>query len=909
MSSTYVHSADPAPRGPTDCLGGKGASLVKLAHAGHRVPPFFVIVYRAFDEILAAVNNAQQLASGPSPAEGRDANQQLIADFRDAATAWGGWDGIIAEYDRLFTPEGNVAVRSSADVEDQAANSFAGIFESLLYVRGGQALKAAVVDCWASALSERALAFNRLAGREDAPIRMALVIQQMVDARVAGVVFTRDPVGPDRDDLAISAAFGLGTGVVSGTIETDLFRVDRRSGQVESTISRKDLMVTHDAASGGGVQTIPVPESMSAQPCLSGADIDSIRGMALSIEHTFGVPQDIEWAIGADGLYVLQARPITGGGQTRLGPTTVWDNANIVESYPGVTLPLTFSFIRDAYTLVYRQAAELAGVSPARLDAQGRLFKNYLGLFRGRVYYNLNSWYAGLRLLPGFRMNNTFLEQMMGASKPPNVQTRRGQARLARYVRELPGIAATAAGVGVAALSASRGTEAFLRRVDQVCGEYEVANFEQMELPALAASYEDLHQRMLKRWQAPIVNDVLTMVFSGLLTRLIPEFDGNDGVGLRNDLLAGAADGANLGPAKALAHMAHVVNADRRLSELFASRSDEEIAIMLLGAHGDPTLSSLFQSYLSSYGYRWGRELKLEDPDATSEPDAVVCRLRAFVATPELDPMAWGSRNKETQARAMTLVRRALRGTLPLSVSPRYHAFTYVLDRIRQHIRDRERMRAARARVFGVARRLFNAFGERLQSAAALEQSSDVHYLEVEELLRFVEGTGPSANLKGVVSLRRLEFDGYAAEPDPPSRFETLGGAYLDSSITVAKPQGLGEASVLTGMGCCRGIVEGRARVMFDSRDPSLKPGEIIVTRETDPSWVTALPLAAGLIVERGGLLSHAAIIARELAIPTVVGVSGALQHIKSGQRVRLDGTAGWVVLGPTEETFQDGNR
>jgi pyruvate,water dikinase len=209
-------------------------------------------------------------------------------------------------------------------------------------------------------------------------------------------------------------------------------------------------------------------------------------------------------------------------------------------------------------------------------------------------------------------------------------------------------------------------------------------------------------------------------------------------------------------------------------------------------------------------------------------------------------------------------------------------------------VRDRENLRFERTRVFGRARRIVLAMGERLTEAGRLDDPRDVFFLEVGELLGAVEGTATTADLRGLVRVRRAEFAAFAGEA-PAERFRTEGAVALSPLLQTNKLEAAGEGERRVGLGCCPGVVEGPARVVRDPRGVTLALGTILVAERTDPGWVLLFPSCAGLVVERGSLLSHSAIVARELGIPAAVAVPGATGWLRDGDRVRLDGATGTV--------------
>ena len=221
--------------------------------------------------------------------------------------------------------------------------------------------------------------------------------------------------------------------------------------------------------------------------------------------------------------------------------------------------------------------------------------------------------------------------------------------------------------------------------------------------------------------------------------------------------------------------------------------------------------------------------------------------------------------------------------------------FDFVIGRTRDRVRDRENLRFERTRVFGRARRIFIELGKRLHSLGVLDDARDIFFLQAEEALGFVEGTAVTTNLKDLIRLRREEFSRWQKDP-PDGRFETRGVVYVGNSFQRSKEVVLPPGDERKGIGCCPGVVRGKARVVLDPRCALIEPGEILVASRTDPGWIMLFPSAAGLLVEHGSLLSHSAIVAREMGIPAVVSIEGLTAWIRTGDVVELDGSTGRVV-------------
>ncbi|HEY9765752.1 MAG TPA: PEP/pyruvate-binding domain-containing protein, partial [Chroococcales cyanobacterium] len=353
----------------TGPLGGKGDNLARLSELGLPVPSWFALSAAVMERMTARLELASIL-DVPAPPDLEEPSR--LAASRILALEWP-LDLREAIAERCGPFGGPVAVRSSAVGEDGKEHSFAGQFDTFLFVRGQEEVLQAIKRCWASAYSERAVAY-RISHGLPHDVRMAVVIQKMIDSEVSGVLFTADPITGNRNEMILSSTWGLGEGLVSGTLDADSFNISRRSGFIDRTVVEKKQMFV--PAPTGGTRIAAVPPDRISKDSLSVDQIRRLVALGEKIEAAFGAPQDIEWTIKGEDLFLLQTRPIT-----KLPPAPpegmkrLFDNANIVESYSGITTPLTFSFASRGYEVLYRKLAESLGAHPLDLAQNDHRFK------------------------------------------------------------------------------------------------------------------------------------------------------------------------------------------------------------------------------------------------------------------------------------------------------------------------------------------------------------------------------------------------------------------------------------------------------------------------------------------------------------------------------------------------------
>jgi len=825
-------------------IGGKAAGLGLLLRQGLRVPPFFVVL--PDDELKDLEAAVERLGPGP------------------------------------------YAVRSSALAEDGVRHSFAGQLESYLNVRGIHKLRRAVLDCRASGHSERVRAYCATHGIEPGPV--AVVVQRMIKGQASGVMFTRDPDRPEQ--LLISAAWGLGEGVVQGSADCDEFRVDA-SGAIHAAVESKQQQV---ALYKGAPAVKPVPASKRQVPVLDDAQVSELARMGRRLEQAAGCPQDVEWTLEGEQLWLLQARPITT--PVPWGRRLLWDNSNIVESYSGVTTPLTYSFARRAYSIVYRLFCGVMGVSGATVRENDAIFERLIGLVKGRVYYNLNAWYRILTLLPGFQYNRHAMEQMMGVSEVAADEDAEAPASSwQKTFVHLPRLGWLLLSLGWRLLWLRWDVRRFKRSFEATMAVHRGHNLRSLEPSQLLAVYDDLQRRLLWAWTPPIVNDFFVMIFHASLkkscTQQLCEGDEARGAELANALLAGEGGLESTAPTLALLGQAAHLRRQPQLLELFTGpASDAEVLEQALLHAG---FSTWLQRWMERFGDRCVDELKLETTPLRERPVFLVSTLRNYLRARPLEPGALGQGERERRAQAELHAERVLTGHRAL-------LFRWVLGRTRECVRERENLRFLRTRIFGLVRDVFRAMGGQMVTAGELQGEGDVFYLHLDELFGWVEGTLVGTDLQGLVELRRVEFEGWRQEPAPPERFHTWGPVHRHNRFQ-GQPQlaALDEDGLLCGTPCYPGLVQGPAAVLFDPGEGARLDGQILVTPRTDPGWVPLFPSVSGLLVERGSALSHSAVVARELGIPAIVGLRGLTQLVQDGQLLKMDGSAGTVDLDQSE--------
>lgn len=850
-------------------LGGKGFNLAQLVKSGATTAPWFAVTTRALSDVLRKSTRDQSPESIRESIRQAQFPETLVRELRTALS------GMRADEDFL-------AVRSSAVGEDGAGLSYAGQLESFLFVHPDD-VPEYVREVWLSAYSDRVFEYRRRNGLPPVMPGVAVIVQKMINAEVSGVAFGIDPLTGEQGTTVISSLFGLGEGLVSGAFDADRYTV--RDGRIESEIAHKPQALSLDTERSRGTQVFDLPEELQDASSLSQEEIAKIVQATNALNSFFEGPQDVEWSIAEDQLYILQSRPVTAVTPAPEGAKIIWDNSNIIESYSGVTTPLTFSFIEGVYTEVYRELTRILGVTDKTIESNEKAFR-MLGLIRGRVYYNLLNWYRVLALLPGYRVNAGFMESMMGVKErleeQPDIVPPEGN-QILRIIISVYRLITNL-------LRLPREITRFHDHLNRTLEAFEGKDLKDETPEQLVAHYDHLQSQLLQRWRTPILNDFYTMIFHGLLRKMIGSWKLDDADTLHNNLLIGEGDIISTEPIRRLEDIAAKISADKELASIV---QDASPALMLETLDNHAIAGPALREYLSKFGNRCAGELKLETITPQQEPERIAETIRNYVRS---DAPAGSEVGRSLRREAEAKIFRGLKGH-PI----RSFLFKKILRAARERVKGRENLRFERTRVFAVVREIFLGLGAHLAKLGLIDSRRDVFYLGIHEVFALVNGTALSARPKEIVDARRREFEAYQHMPSPPDRFETHGPVAANRNLTPSGPVPETTGDSLRGTPCCPGVVTGPVRIVTDPTAPVDLRGHILVAERTDPGWAPLFPLATGLLVERGSLLSHSAIVAREMGIPAIVAVPELLRTLRDGEKVTMDGARGTIVRHESE--------
>jgi pyruvate,water dikinase len=846
-------------------VGGKAFNLGKLIAAGLPVPRGFCVTTTAFDLFLASCprrsDSSRLLAQCSGDELGRIAElsreiRSCLAEVRvpevvkDAALfAW-----------RELGEERSFAVRSSATVEDAAGMSFAGQFESILNVRGAEALLAAIQTCWLSLFSERALIYLARQRVPAEKVRMAVLVQEMVAAEHAGVVFTADPLTGATDRFVVECVSGLGEGLVQGTVQPERMVVEKRTGRVLAS-----------------------PEN----ELLSSATLENLCDLARRTEHLFGSPQDIEWAQRASGVFLLQSRPITTKASVRTWEDRqVWTNVNSGEAFPDVVTPMTWSMLQFLLNGLCGPTflSPLLGVDLTRAPV--------VGLVAGRIYFNVNTGLAAVKSFAFLLKGSPDLAQEWGGvsveayrqgpqSIPPEDLPDLGFS-WPKYILSWPRLL----GCLIPRLSRRYGA-AWMARFKARTDELVCRDVEGMSTPELRRFCAELAQE----WLQELLQDfdlfywAMQTVAVAVFQKACRDWLGDAGLPIRLFAALGGMPDAEAG--RALWRLAALARADGGTLAVVASDRGWPEVRATLGRteHGQKFLAD-WDAFMTEHGHHCRGEGELFNARWCETPDYILGLVRGYLrSTAGFDPLENQRKLAEERERLTAQCGARLKNPIKRWI------FTHSLRRTQDLAVCREQARSLFIRRFALARRVLLVLGQRLNKQGVLPDRDDIFFLEPSELEAVASGS-PSFDWRERIASRRREYE-KNQKLNPP---QVVHGRFVSNA-----PDGSavdGNAKVLKGIAVSPGVITGPARVILHAdKHEQVLSGEILVAPFTDPAWSPYFIAAAGLVVEQGGMLSHGSIVAREYGLPAVTNVAGATRVIRTGDLVRVDGNRGCVSV------------
>ena len=708
------------------------------------------------------------------------------------------------------------SVRSSADVEDGASDSFAGQFDTFLGV-AKKDLQEKIDLCMKSASNEGAAEYikQRDIGRD---VKMSVIVQRMIDADVSGVMFTSNPQGI-MNECVITVGKGTGDNVVSDRTDTTSYYFNTNDGLYYYE-GEKDR--------------------------LTSSQIHELIRISEKIKELIGDYLDIEFSVKDGKIYILQARKITTFADCDPSKFLILDNSNIVESYPNLSLPLTCGFVGFVYSGVFEGLCRRIIGEGKYLDALKPVFGNMVGNVNGRMYYKISNWYTLIKFLPFKKKIIPVWQEMLGVKNKTYDKKQDMKVSLAERMR-----------INHRIISSFRNSPKEMEKLNEtfirINEDFYKSYHEGMSNEELISQFRIIEKKLFACWDITLINDLYTFVHTGLLKHfLAKKYDDADDK--TNEFLSGITNIESLKPVRAMIDLAY---SKKDLSE-------EEYIVRM-------------NEYIKLYGDRNLEELKLESPTFRTNPELLAKKISEYCED--------SAKLEEIHKSIMSDEKRDMKGES--------RVVRKLAAKCATGIANREISRLNRSRIFGMVREIVRSLGKNFCRDGYIENEKDIFYLTYDEMFKMVN---EPFDARERISQRRNEYRMYKCLP-AFTRLVFEKEEFSKHHVNVNSHKMISESGVMQGVPCSGGVSEGEALVIEDISMLENSKDRILVTKMTDPGWVFYLASAKGVISQKGSILSHTAIISREIGIPSIVGVADVMTRINTGDIVRMDGSSGRVEI------------
>ena len=931
-----------------ELLGGKGRSLTNLVNHGFHVPTGFHVTTNAYKQFVANNDLQAQILAAAKPtlvngqASFERASSQIQGMFDEASVSSELHAEIVAAYAGFTQTEPAVAVRSSANAEDLPDLSFAGQQETYLNVRGSDEVVEAVKRCWASLWTTQALNYRHQNGIAQDSVAMSVVVQLLIPAEVAGILFTANPATGERSEMVVNASYGLGEAVVSGQITPDTFIINTPDGSVkESMIGTKELQI--DATDGQGTVNREVSNELQSVSVLQDEQVRELWAVATKVVALYeNVPQDIEWAICGGEIHLLQSRPITNLPVQPIDiewevpkPATYVSRRQIVENMPDPISPLFEElYLTEGLESTRKEKSLMVGGGPMFIAVNGYAYQRF-------DFQIVHDQAREKGLLPigdaDIDVAELAAETQQAASKQKGAKD---ESQIERMLRE------------------SRVRDREVRERDLKMFRDELSTEDQqafdvwyeseasddlavrVSLPEsknptyVAFNHSEWNDRQLGEWfkvTRPRLQGIREK-WSKIEPKSASDMELLDGIremAIEEGYYWSSNSSHTFGVAKStddqlqcfLREMlpdhhfisgqflsgieSKAMQANAALFEIANEvRNSDELAFLVqvtpvrflrdrLRAREDAApLNQLIDDYLETYGHQ-GYSMDFVEPTQEEYPAAMMTTLKAMVADPDYDPRNQELRTKKIREEKFEEISQLLNGL-------EYWQFRFRLWLARKYHYIREEVAFMFGYTWGVLRPMAHELGQRLVNVGTLRDPDDVFFLRSDELRKAIEqrSTGVAATKLGTLAAERRELREARKRHHPPGTLP-LEASQIDG-IAFKETQIKNEADddTMRGFPVSPGRVTAPASVITSAADfEKMAPGSILVSPLTTPAWTQLFAHAVGLVTDVGSILAHGSIVAREYGIPAVLGVGDGTKRIKHGQMISIDGDQGTVAI------------
>jgi len=879
--------------------GGKGVNLARLTQADFNVPDGFIISTNVYRNYVSSNNLDGIILTSLYGIDSESSPEQLEAASAQIRTAFETGklheniqsqirDAYIALDNEQLPP---VAVRSSATAEDLPDLSFAGQQDTYLNITDEAQLLKAVVNCWSSLWTARAIGYrarNNIAHEEAS---LAVIVQKMIMSDVSGVLFTANPLTGLRSESVIDATLGLGEALVSGQITPDHFVVDCVSGAIkEMYLGSKETSTR--SKPGGGVEN--VTENAGTQQTLSEPQLRQLTSVGRDIQKEYGLPQDIEWAFADGNLHILQSRAITSlfpipqiKERTESGealPLQIWFSFAAVQGVMGPISPLGRNAIRST---LLAGAYQLFDMHPDPEDvdifveAGERLWVKIGDLIRHPTGNHAFNFFLGY-------IEPSVIQILKPLSTEPALGAGKGKFKFSTLRR-----------LAYFGIPIIRRTAYNMIHPDKARAQFD-SDIERTLDTAHIPSVEDRFEGLAN--VTAFMRNRLTNAFPFLLPRFIPllgpsmaalNFLRNFSPEIALEVTRGLPNNVTTEMDLALWETAKAIKSDKESEADFRDSDAPDLAHRYMENKLPDVSQTAIARFMEKYGMRGVGEIDFGQPRWREAPEPVMHTLKSYMQiTPELAPDVLFAKGEQAAQAAIEQL---------AEISRKQHGGWFkeklvraMAKRLRVLMGTRESPKFFAIRTMGIARKAMLEVGQKFAEAGTINSADDLVFLTLDELedLAHSSRNTPAENLKHIIAERRANYVRETRRTQVPRVLVSDGRAFYEGIDA-----GTQSGDTINGSPVSPGVVEGNVHVVLDPRGAQLAPGEILVCPGTDPAWTPLFMTAGGLVTEVGGMMTHGSVVAREYGIPAIVGVHQATTRLKDGQRVRVDGATGKISI------------
>ncbi|PEA12305.1 phosphoenolpyruvate synthase [Bacillus thuringiensis] len=849
-------------------VGGKGLNLGELTNIqGIQVPEGFCVTTVGYEKAIEQNEEIQTLLQQLTKLKMEERAQigEMSKKIREVIMAVEIPTDVVeavAHYLSRFGNEHAYAVRSSATAEDLPYASFAGQQDTYLNIIGEEAILQHVRKCWASLFTERAVTYRMQNGFKHNQVSICVVVQKMVFPEASGILFTADPITSNRKVLSIDASFGLGEALVSGLVSADNYKV--KEGEISETmIATKKIAIY--AVKEGGTETKQIDPVQQKLQTLSQQQILQLARIGRQIEAYFGCPQDIEWCLAHDTIYIVQSRPIT----TLYPIPEVNDEENHVYISVGhqqmmtdAMKPLGLSFFLLTTSAPMRKAGGRLFVDATQqlaLPASRDYLINTLGKSDPLVRDALTTIIERddfIQLLPDDEKEKDLSKNVPSASSQqqpendPEIVTnliKNSQTSIEELKRNMQ----TKSGVDV--------LDFILEDIQQL--KKVLFNSQSIAIIMAGMNASSWINEKMEQWLGEKnAADVLSQSVQNNIT---------SEMGLA---LLDVADVIRPYP-EVIAYLQHVED-DSFLDELIQFKGGEKVR-------------DAIDAFLNKYGMRCSGEIDITKTRWSEQPATIIPMILNHIRDFE-----YGASKRKFEEGLQEAVKKEEELVNRLQHLPdskqKVEETKRMIRNIRNCIGYREYPKYGMVNRYFIYKQALLKEAEQLVQSGVIHEVDDIYYLTFEELHEVVR-----TNKLDYELIQKQKNDYKLYEKLTPPRIMTSDGEIITGKY---KRENL-PADAIVGLPVSSGVIEGRARVILKMEEANLEEGDILVTAFTDPGWTPLFVSIKGLVTEVGGLMTHGAVIAREYGLPAVVGVENATKIIKDGQRIRVHGTEGYIEV------------